>query len=68
MKKIGKIIEFDGFSGQLIDKEGNKHIFSNDDIISKDLKLNDIVTFDSELFKTIEVEVNVAKFVKKIEK
>lgn len=68
MKQVGKIIEFDGFSGTLINKEGIKHVFSNADLISTDLKVNDLVTFESELYKTVEVEVNIARFVKKYEK
>ena len=65
MKQVGKITEFDGFSGALINREGVKYIFSNDDLISTDLKVNDIVVFESELYKTVEVEINIARFVKK---
>lgn len=65
MKQVGKITEFDGFSGVLINREGVKYIFSNDDLISTDLKVNDIVVFESELYKTVEVEINIARFVKK---
>lgn len=67
-KQIGKIVEFDGFSGILIDKSNNKHIFSNDDIVTKDLTKNDIVSFESELFKTIDNKIYIARFVKKIDK
>jgi hypothetical protein len=65
MKQIGKVIEFDGFSGALVSKDGIKHIFSNSDLTSKDLKINDLVTFDSELYKTIEIELYIARYVKK---
>ena len=65
MKQIGKIIECDGFSGSLINEEGVKHIFSNEDLITKDLKVNDIVIFESELYKTVEIEINIARFVNK---
>lgn len=67
-KQIGKIVEFDGFSGILIDKNNTKHIFSNDDLITKKLNKDDLVSFESELFKTIDNEIFIARFVKKIEK
>jgi len=66
-KIIGKIIEFDGFSGTVIDSDKTRYIFSNDDLLSKDIKVNDIVTFEGESFKTVEVEINIARFVKKYE-
>ena len=68
MKTIGKIVEFDGFSGALIDREKTRHIFSNNDLLTKDLQVGDIVIFESELYKTVEVEIYIARFVKKHEK
>ena len=65
MRKIGKIIEFDGYSGELIDKEGIRHVFTKDDLMSKSINVEDIVYFDSQLFKTVEVEMFLAKFIKK---
>lgn len=67
-KRMGKIIEFDGFSGQLIDlKENKKHIFSNDDLITKELKVNDLVSYESETYSTIDNTFYVARFVKKVQ-
>ena len=68
MKQIGKIIEFDGYSGTLINKEGVKHIFSHSDLFCDTLKVDDLVVFESELYKTVEVELNIARFIKKHEK
>lgn len=65
MRKIGKIVEFDGYSGELIDKEGIRHVFTKDDLMSKSINVEDIVYFDSQLFKTVEVEMFLAKFIKK---
>ena len=65
MKQIGKIIEFDGFSGILINNDGIKHIFTNDDLLTNEIKPNDIVLFESELYKTIEIEIYIARFIKK---
>ena len=65
MRKIGKIVEFDGYSGELIDKVGIRHVFTKDDLMSKSINVEDIVYFDSQLFKTVEVEMFLAKFIKK---
>ena len=65
MKKTGKIIEFDGFSGAIVDKEGIKYIFSNNDLLENSLKINDIVCFEGELFQTVDVKIYIARFVRK---
>ena len=69
MSKIrGKIIRFDGFSGSLTDDNNIVYIFSNDDLISDNLKINDFVSFEPEKFTTIDNTFYVARFVKKLEK
>ena len=65
MKKTGKIIEIDGFSGAIVDKEGIKYIFSNNDLLENSLKINDIVCFEGELFQTVDVKIYIARFVRK---
>ena len=65
MRIKGKIIEFDGLGGALIDKNNVRHIFSNDDLIEKNIKVNDIVYFESELLKTVDVKIYIARFISK---
>ena len=65
-KQVGKVIKFDGFSGSLMDENEIIYIFSNDDLLSNDLKLNDSVSFEPEKFTTIDNTFYVARFVKKI--
>ena len=65
MRKIGKIVEFDGCSGELVDKDGKIHVFTKDDLTGGTVETGDVVQFDSELFKTVEIEMLVARFVKK---
>ena len=67
-KVIGKIIEFDGMSGTLVDRDRNEYIFTYGDLESKDLKVGDIVVFEKEVYKTIDVEINLARFIKKIDR
>ena len=64
-KVIGKIIEYNGVNGVVIDKENTKYIFTSKDLVSKDIKVSDIVFFEKELFKTVEVEINLARFIEK---
>ena len=67
-KVIGKIIEFDGMSGTLVDRDKNEYIFTHGDLENKDLKVGDIVVFEKELFKTIDVQLNLARFIKKMDR
>lgn len=66
MKIKGKIVKFDGVNGCLVDEYSREYIFSAKDLIGKDININDIVVFESELFKSVDVEIYVARFVKRI--
>jgi len=68
MIKLGKLIEFDNNYGTIIDENGNKYIVLKKDILSDNIKINDIVKFNAETLKTSLEDRNVARFVKKIEK
>ena len=66
-KIMGKIIEYDGNSGIVIDKNNIKHIFTKEEVYSS-IKVNDLVTFESEIFSTVENKIYIARFIKLIEK
>ena len=66
-KSMGKIIEFDGFSGVLIDKEKHNHIFSREELLTKDIKVGELVSFESEIFTTVDNKIYIARFVKRLE-
>ena len=67
MNKIeGKVTNYNGSSGTIIDKNNNKYLLLNHNIINNEqINNNDIVTFIPELFKTIEIEEKVATFIEK---
>lgn len=67
-KSVGKVIDYNGSSGTIINEEGNKIIFSQNNVISNDLQEGDYVTYNTEVFKTIEVEEKIATFIKKVNK
>lgn len=63
---IGKIIDYTGSSGYIIDSNGIKYIVSSNNILYSNPKNGDLVSFKIEIFKTIEIEEKIAVFVKKI--
>ena len=67
MIKYGKIIEYNGSSGQIICSEGYKYILLEQNVLYNNPKLGDLISFKEEIYKTPEIEERVATFVKKIE-
>ena len=66
MKGIGKIIDYTGSSGFIIDNNGYKYILSSINILYDNPKNGDLVSFNIEKFKTVEIDELIATFVKKI--
>ena len=64
----GKIVEFDGNTGSIIDLNGDNYLLLSHELKDKKLNLNDYVIFKAEEFKTPEINENVARFVKKLNK
>lgn len=68
MKKYGKVLAYDGYVGNIIDKEGIKYIFTNRDLKDKKIVEGDFVTFNSEVFETLEIKEYIARFITKATK
>ena len=68
MKIYGKINDYNGVYGSIIDEDGIKYTLLDKNIIDKDIKINDKVEFENDVFKSSEVELNIARFVKIKEK
>lgn len=66
MKNIGKIINYTGSSGIILDNNGKKYIVSKNNISYPNPQNGDLVTFKIEEFKTIEVEEKIATFVQRL--
>ena len=64
----GKIVEFDGNTGSIIDLNGDNYLLLSHELKDKKLNLNDYVIFTAEEFKPPEINENVARFVKKLKK
>ena len=63
MIKYGKIIDYNGSSGTIIDEVGKKYILISYNLQYKEAKVNDYVSFKIETYKTFEIEEKIATFV-----
>lgn len=64
----GKIVEFDGNTGNITDINGENHLLLQHELKDKTLKERDYVIFQSEKFETPEIKAKIARFVKKLNK
>ena len=68
MKSYGKVVEYDGGIGTIVGIDDNNYMFLDTDLIDKDIKKNDYVSFDKDLYKDIELTRYIARFVKRVNK
>lgn len=68
MKSYGKVFEYDGCVGTIIGVDGNSYMFLDTDLIDKDIKKDDYVSFDKDVYKDVELTRYIARFVKRINK
>ena len=68
MKKYGKVLVYDGYVGNIIDNKGTKYIFTSRDLKDKKIIEGDFVTFNSEVFETVEIKEYTARFITKVSK
>ena len=66
MRKIGKILAYDNNTGKIVDDKLKTYAFTSNDILGDEVKVNDIVLFSPEVYRSVEVTENVAKFVEKV--
>lgn len=70
MKLNGKITNYQGIAGNIKGVDGKDYILLDKNLVDKNEKVkeNDNVQFEPEYFKTPEVEINMAMFVKTLKK
>ena len=68
MKKYGKVLVYDGYVGNIIDNEGTKYIFTTKDLKDKKIIEGDFVSFNSEIFETVEIKEYTARAINKVSK
>ena len=62
MRIYGKVIEYDGYVGTIIDSKGIKYLLICENI-DGELDNGDFVSFIPELYTTIEIQQWIARFV-----
>lgn len=68
MKCYGKIVDFDGYVGNIKGVNGKDYLFLCTDIVTGGIQIDDYVSFDCECYEDIELKKNMARFVKKMDK
>lgn len=68
MKNYGKITKYNGVYGNIKGIDGNNYVLLDKHLLDRDVNVLDNVEFESELYKTPEVEVQMATFVKSLSK
>lgn len=66
MKCYGKVINYDGFTGTIMGLDGNKYLLVRDNLLDNNVKEEDFVSFDKDMYRDIEITKYIARFVKRI--
>lgn len=68
MKKYGKIVDYDGYNGNIVSEDGIKYLMLKENVDNNyKYEKNDIVSFVPEYYETIEYNKFIARFIKKEE-
>ena len=68
MKNYGKTTKYNGVYGNIKGIDGNNYVLLDKHLLDRDVNVLDNVEFESELYKTPEVEVQMATLVKSLSK
>lgn len=64
----GKVIKYNGVYGNIKGIDGKNYTLLDKNIMDSKIKEGDDVEFEKEFFKTLEVEIYLARFVKLLKK
>lgn len=68
MKSYGKIVDYNGMYGHIKSVDGKNYIVLDKDMLESNLNVADYVEFVGESYNTVETHIDIARFVKKLEK
>lgn len=68
MKKYGKVTRYNGVFGQIKGVDGVDYVLLDKNVVDNEITVLDNVEFEGENFKTLEVDVQMAMFVKTLKK
>lgn len=67
MKELGRVIEYNGHYGRIINQDGKEYILLDKDIMDNNIiQTNDDVSYVPEKYVDSDIDENIARFVKKI--
>ena len=65
MKEYGKVEEYNGVYGTIKGNDGIDYTLLDKNIIDENVQENVEVEFEKDNYRTVETEVNIARFVRK---
>jgi len=68
MKNYGKVKEYNGVYGEIEGQDGKSYTLLDKNIISESVEKSDEVEFETEAYKTSEIEMNIAEHVRVLKK
>jgi hypothetical protein len=68
MKTYGKLLDYENGYGHILSVDGKEYIVLDRDILNLDLNKNDYVEFIAEQYNSVETNIDIARFVKKLDK
>jgi len=63
MKISGKVISFDGYIGLIMGIDNEEYLILKNDVVDN-IKVNDIVIFEPEVYEDLELTKKIARFIK----
>lgn len=68
MKNHGKVTEYNGVYGNILGNDGNDYKLLDKNLMDENIQVSDEVEFEAEDFKTPEIEIKIARFVRVLKK
>ena len=64
--QFGKIVDYNGLYGHIKSVDGKNYVVLDKDMMESNLKVEDYVEFIGENYNTVETNIDIARFVKKL--
>ena len=63
MRMSGKVISFDGYVGLIMGIDNEEYMILKNEIVDN-IKINDMVIFEPEVYEDLELKKRIARFIK----
>lgn len=68
MKQYGKVTDFNGYNGYIKGIDGKDYLIMYKELLDSDIKLNELVYFEPDIYETTEIKQDIARFIRPIQK